>query len=92
MKNKKMKQLILLGISAGIFMAEQQGLEAVDSNGSIDLNYVLAKPSCKAHGGCGGLTANRDVNNEVPNYDDENDEQDDLEEVDLKRRPADKQA
>lgn len=62
MKSKEMKRLALMGIAVGILAANQQGFEAAEIN-SIDLDYVLAKPSCKAHGGCGGLTAYREVNN-----------------------------
>lgn len=60
MKKKELKKLALLGLSAGILLAPEAGIQADESN-PINLEYVLAKPSCKAHGGCGGLTASRDV-------------------------------
>jgi hypothetical protein len=61
MKNGKMKTFALLGLSAGVLMA-QAGLEAQEVHQPINLDYVLAKPGCKAHG-CGGLTADRDMEN-----------------------------
>lgn len=62
MKNGKMKTIALLGLSAGVLMANQPGLEAEELNQPINLDYLLAKPKCKAHG-CGGLTADRDLEN-----------------------------
>lgn len=62
MKKNELKKLALLGLSAGVLLGTQSGVQADESN-PIDLQYVLAKPSCKAHGGCGGLTASRDINN-----------------------------
>src|SRR4051812_27805955 len=60
MKKNELKKLALLGLSAGVLLATESGVQADDSN-PINLEYVLAKPSCKAHGGCGGLTALRDI-------------------------------
>lgn len=60
MKKNELRKLALLGLSAGVLLGTQ--VQADESN-PIDLQYVLAKPSCKAHGGCGGLTASRDINN-----------------------------
>lgn len=61
MKNRKIKTFALLGLSAGVLMA-QSGVEAEEVHQPINLDYVLAKPKCKAHG-CGGLTAERDLEN-----------------------------
>jgi hypothetical protein len=62
MNKYELKRLALLGMTAGIFMSNPVEIEAMQDDATIDLNYVLAKPKCKAHGGCGGLTASRDVN------------------------------
>lgn len=63
MKKNDFKRFALMGVATGVLLT-QSGVEAIENNNSpIDLDYVLAKPSCKAHGGCGGLTANRDKTN-----------------------------
>lgn len=54
-----MKKLAFLGLSAGVLLTNQSPLEA----DAINLDYVIAKPSCSAHSGCGGLTAAREVEN-----------------------------
>lgn len=77
MKNKELKKLALLGLAAGVLLSTS-GIQAEEEEYHIDLDYVLAKPSCKAHGGCGGLTASRDVYNSVK--DEEAEEADDAEE------------
>lgn len=69
MKKNEWRRLALLGMAAGVFAAGQTGVEAAFDEPSIDLEHALAKPKCKAHGGCGGLTASRDLRNE--NVDDE---------------------
>lgn len=61
MKKTKLKKLALLGLAAGVLFATETGIQADENTSHIDLDYVLAKPSCKAHGGCGGLTASRDI-------------------------------
>lgn len=61
MKKIEMKQLALLGIAAGVLTGTQATVEATENENSINLEHVIAKPKCKAHGGCGGLTASRDV-------------------------------
>lgn len=72
MKNNEMKKLALLAITAGLLATTQAEIEATESERSIvDLEYVLAKPSCKAHGGCGGLTASSEHNPAVTIHEDE---------------------
>lgn len=65
MKKEDLKKLALLGLAAGVLLGSPSEIQAseADEDYHIDLDYVLAKPSCKAHGGCGGLTASRDVYN-----------------------------
>jgi hypothetical protein len=64
MKKEDLKKLALLGLAAGALFATESAIHADgDDDYHIDLDYVLAKPSCKAHGGCGGLTASRDIYN-----------------------------
>lgn len=59
MKKKDFKRLAFLGMATGALVA-QSGVEAAENNCScINLDHVVAKPSCKAHGGCAGLTADR---------------------------------
>lgn len=71
MKKNHIKKLAFLGMATGALIA-QSGIEAAESNNSsINLDYVLAKPSCKAHGGCGGLTADRDHKSTMYQDDDE---------------------
>jgi hypothetical protein len=71
MKKTEIKRLAFLGMATGALMA-QTGIGAVESgHSSINLEYVLAKPSCKAHGGCGGLTADRDRNKTMYQDEDE---------------------
>lgn len=77
MKKNEMKRLALLGITAGVLMANQSGLEALENENSIDLEHMIAKPKCKAHGGCGGLTASRDLNSSLIQDDEELNSQDD---------------
>ncbi|HEV8051712.1 MAG TPA: hypothetical protein VGP47_04390 [Parachlamydiaceae bacterium] len=62
MKKIELKKMALLGLATGVLLTTGSGIQAENFN-TIDLDYVLAKPSCKAHGGCGGLTASRDVYN-----------------------------
>lgn len=63
MKKNDFKRFALMGVATGVLLT-QSGVEAIENNNApIDLDYVLAKPSCKAHGGCGGLTADSDRNN-----------------------------
>jgi hypothetical protein len=64
MKKKELCRLALLGMIAGSVAAGQPGLEATFDENVIDMEHVIAKPKCKAHGGCGGLTASRSRNNE----------------------------
>ena len=59
MKKNHLKKVAFLGLSAGALMTNQSTLEA----DAINLDYVLAKPACKASAGCGGLTAAREVEN-----------------------------
>ena len=59
MKKNHLKKVAFLGLSAGALMTNQTTLEA----DVINLDYVLAKPACKASAGCGGLTAAREVEN-----------------------------
>jgi hypothetical protein len=80
MKAKEWRRLALLGMAAGALAAGQSDLEAQLDENAIDLEHVLAKPSCKAHGGCGGLTASRDLRNE--NVDDEESLDGDEDEID----------
>lgn len=61
MKSKRMKNLAFLGIAAGLISLESVGAEANVDASKIDLDYVIAKPKCSAHGGCGGLTAYREI-------------------------------
>ena len=66
MKKKEMTRLALFGIATGVLMASQSGIEALENSHAINMDYVLAKPSCKAHGGCGGtLTATRDFDDKA---------------------------
>ena len=55
-----MRKLALLGITAGVLMANQPVIEASEEKSATGLEHMIAKPKCKAHGGCGGLTASRD--------------------------------
>lgn len=81
MNKYELKRLALLGMTAGIFMTNPSETEAMEEEGvMIDLNYVLAKPKCKAHGGCGGLTASRDVNDSSVADEEEDDDDEDEEE------------
>lgn len=63
MKKTELKKLALLGLAAGVLLTTESKVQADENTSCIDLDYVLAKPSCKAHGGCGGLTASRDIHN-----------------------------
>ncbi|MEI8365725.1 MAG: hypothetical protein WCF65_04820 [Parachlamydiaceae bacterium] len=66
MKSLQMKNLALFGVAAGLFSVGSSGVEATQESNVINLDYVMAKPSCKAHGGCGGdLVATRDRGNVV---------------------------
>lgn len=62
MKSKEMRKLALMGIAAGIISITPTDIEANQNGNTIDLDYVIAKPKCSAHGGCGGLTATREIN------------------------------
>jgi len=73
-----MKKLALMGIAAGIISTGTDTLEATQNGNFINLDNVIAKPSCKAHGGCGGTVASRDI--ESVNLDNEEDDDDDSEE------------
>jgi len=61
MKTKKMKKLALMGAAAGLLSINQGSLVADQTMSSLDLDYVIARASCKAHGRCGGDLAERDV-------------------------------
>lgn len=73
MKKNELKRLALLGMAAGALMANQP-VQA--SENGIDIEHMIAKPKCKAHGGCGGLTASRDLNNAAIQNDEELDGED----------------
>ena len=78
MDKRKLKKLILLGISSGLTAFSASGY----SDGpSIDANSqcLLAKPACKGSNGCGGLTASRNLANTMDDEEDLNDE--DMEET-----------
>lgn len=64
MKRKELQRLALLGVAAGVLAAGQPGLEATFDESIVDVEQCIAKPKCKDHGGCGGLTASRDLRNE----------------------------
>lgn len=74
MKAKQLRALALLGMTAGI-LGMDVGLEAYQDEHRIDLNYVLAKPKCKAQGGCGGLIAERDSNRSLRDEMDDDEEE-----------------
>lgn len=75
MKKKDLKRLAFLGIASGVLVTQPTGMEAIESHiRSINLDYVLAKPSCKAHGGCAGLTAERNRTNSTIYQDEESEE------------------
>lgn len=74
MKKNEIRKLALLGMAAGVLMANQPEIEAIENDKSINMDYVLAKPSCKAHGGCGGLTASREVNDLHQDHEEAEDE------------------
>lgn len=73
MKENEMKKLAFLGMTAGLLLMNQPSAQALEDSHLINLDYVIAKPSCKAHGGCSGLTASRDRNEESGSLE-ENDE------------------
>lgn len=77
MNKEEMKKLALLGLAAGAIMSTLSAPEAFADENVIDLQYVIAKPKCKAHGGCGGLTASRDMNASMEDNDEEDDEEED---------------
>jgi hypothetical protein len=85
MKKIEMKKLALLGIAAGVLTGTQATIQAAENENSINLEHVIAKPKCKAHGGCGGLTASRDV----PPADEES--LDDAEEVKVPKNAKDQE-
>lgn len=64
MNKRELRHLAILGVAAGVLAAGQTNLEAVFDESVIDIEQCIAKPKCKAHGGCGGLTASRDLRNE----------------------------
>lgn len=80
MNKKELCRLALLGMIAGSVAAGQTGLEAAYDASVIDMEHMIAKPKCKAHGGCGGLTASRNLRNEdvqdEESLDDDEDEAD----------------
>lgn len=80
MKNKELQRLALLGIAAGVLATGQGGLEATCDGSVIDIEHCIAKPKCKAEGGCGGLTASRDLRNQ--DVDDEESLDGDEDEID----------
>lgn len=72
MKKKEFSRLALLGMTSGLMAFGQTGLDA-----SIDVQNLLAKPACKSKGGCGGLTASRDLpEDSLADEEDSVDEQD----------------
>lgn len=74
MKKKEISKLALLGLTAGILL-NTTSIEALETeSNTINLDYVLAKPKCKAHGGCGGFTAERNVKHDQ--YEDEEEDDD----------------
>lgn len=78
MKKNEWKKLALLGIAAGALVSTQaEAVTETEAKDIIDFEYVLAKPACKGKGGCGGLTASRDLNNPVIHEDEELDNNDD---------------
>lgn len=79
MKRNEMRKLALLGMAAGLLAINQSGLEAAADENSINLDYVIAKPSCKAHGGC-SVTAMRDVNTDEAQDEEELEEEEDADE------------
>jgi len=92
MNKEEMKRLALFGLAAGALMTTLSGPEALADENTIDLQYVIAKPKCKAHGGCGGLTASRDLNSSSEDNDEEDDEDDEEDNEDKKgndnRKPS----
>lgn len=72
MKKKELGKLALLGIVGGLMALGQSG--TLDA--SIDVQNLIAKPACKGKGGCGGLTAARDVHDEHADDEDDNDDDD----------------
>lgn len=83
MNKNELKKLALLGMTAGALMNPLLDTQVQADEPVIDLQYVLAKPKCAAHGGCGGLTASRDLTNPVDDeVEDEEEEDEDTEEED----------
>lgn len=85
MNKDEMKKLALLGLAAGALMGTLSSPEVMADENTIDLQYVLAKPKCKAHGGCGGLTASRELNSSAEDNDEDDDEDDDEDEDEDKK-------
>lgn len=91
MNTKEMRKLALLGIAAGVIsMSNTAELQATLDANIIDMDYVIAKPKCEAHGGCGGLTAYRTtpVNSAYADKDDEGDDNSEDDYEDLDDEPA----
>ena len=56
MKKTEMHRLALLGLTAGIIALSQNSLEGFENHQSIDMNLLIAKPSCKNSDSCGSAT------------------------------------
>lgn len=85
MKKRDLSKLALLGLTAGVMVAGQTGVEAIQEGVSFDVNSLLAKPHCKGKNGCGGFMAERDVAptaQESKSEDEDNDEEDEDEDKD----------
>lgn len=83
MKTKDMKKLALMGITAGLISMGSSEIQALDAEAiALDLDRVVSKAKCNEHGGCGGLTASRDVNVKKGTLDDEDELNEDEKEDD----------
>ena len=88
MKKCQLTKLALFGMASGLIAIGQPGLEAADDN-SIDIQYLMAKPKCAAHG-CADLVAEREMSEASEDQDmDDTSEAADDEDTDEEENKAD---
>lgn len=54
MKKLELKRLAILGLTGGVIALSQTSLEGISDYQSIDMQHLIAKPSCKNNESCGG--------------------------------------
>lgn len=75
MKRHEFRKLALMGMMSGLTALGQNGAEAAIDLNSSDMQHMIAKPSCAAHG-CAGIVAERDVTTSEANADADMDDDD----------------